>query len=443
MTDGVKKIKILLVVLIISSLLGLTGCELLPETWELPWQQGASTTPEPTDVPVPTGVTEAATEVVGEQTPTPAPPPEKLILWLPPELDPNGETKAATILKDRLEEFAYLNTIELDVRIKAVSGSGGLLDALRTTHAAAPVSSPDVVALSREHLLQAAQSEVVFWNEGLKTVMSDLDWYNFGRDAGVIQGELMAVPFKGVPMGLVYQSVSQLIPSNEWTDTRLNYGYFGFAADDPRGTFLLLLYLSLEGQVQNDQGLTILQEAPLTTALQTLKDGLNTRHFSDLVVTMQTSEQVWNEFAARRIDTAFLPVDVVLRGMETAAEAPDPAFTSPSMTLTDAWVWALGSQEPQRQELAVALIAHLSETQFLAKWSEALKAIPPRPSALGSWEETSLKPALEKMASGALLYPPDGIMNNLGPILRNATLLILRDNADVVETAKQAVESVK
>ena len=253
----------------------------------------------------------------------------------------------------------------------------------------------------------------------------------------------MAVPFKGVPMGLVYQSLNQLIPSNEWTETRLNYGYFGFAADDPRGTFLLLLYLSLGGQVQNEQGLTILQEAPLNAALQTLKDGLNTRHFSDLVVNMQQSEQVWNEFSTRRIDTAFLPVDVVLKGRETTPDAPDPAFTSPGMTLTDAWVWALGSQEPQRQELAVALIAHLSETQFLAKWSEALKEIPARPSALGSWEESSLKPALEKMASGAVLYPPDAVMNNIGPILRNATLLILRDNADVVETTKQALESVK
>jgi len=358
-------------------------------------------------------------------------------------LDPNAETAAAAILRDRLDEFAYLNTVEIDVRIKAVSGGGGLLDALRTTHAAAPSSSPDVVALSREHLLQASQSDVVFWNEGLKTVIGDLDWYNFGRDAATVQGEVLAVPFKGVPMGLVYQSLNQLIPSNEWTETRLNYGYFGFAADDPRGTFLLLLYLSLGGQVQNEQGLTILQEAPLNAALQTLKDGLNTRHFSDLVVNMQQSEQVWNEFSTRRIDTAFLPVDVVLRGRDTTPDAPDPAFTSPGMTLTDAWVWALGSQEPQRQELAVALIAHLSETQFLAKWSEALKEIPARPSALGSWEETSLKPALEKMASGAVLYPPDAVMNNIGPILRNATLLILRDNADVVETTKQALESVK
>lgn len=234
-----------------------------------------------------------------------------------------------------------------------------------------------------------------------------------------------------------------MVPSNEWSDTRLNYGHFGFAADDPRGTFLLLLYLSLGGQVQNELGTTILQEAPLSAALQILKDGLNTRHYSNAVVTMQTPDQVWAEFTARRIDTAFLPVDVVLLGRENTSEAPDPALTSPAMTLTDAWVWALGSEEPQRQELAVALIDYLADTQFLAKWSEALKAIPPRPSALGSWGETTLKSALEKMASGAILYPSDAIMNNIGPILRNATLLILRDNANVAETAKQAVESVK
>ena len=443
MTDCVKKIKILLLVLIVSSLLGLTGCQLLPETWELPWQQSTASSPAPTNVATPTSVAEEATEVADTPTPTPAPPPTKLIIWLSPDLDPYAETESAAILKDRLDEFAYLNSIELEVRVKAVSGGGGLLDALRTTHAAAPTSSPDIVALSREQLLAASKDEVVFWNEGLKNVTSDLDWYNFGRDAGMVQGEVMAVPFKGVPMGMVYQSASQLIPSNEWVDTRLNYGYFGFAADDPRGTFLLTLYLSLGGQVQTEQGVTILQEAPLTVALQTLKDGLNTRHISDLVVTTQNSAQVWDAFSTRLVNTAFLPVDVVLQGWETTRDAPDPAFTSPGMTLTDAWVWALGSQDPQRQELAVALIAHLSETQFLAEWSEALKAIPPRPSALGGWAEVTLKPALEKMASGAILYPPDAIMNNLGPILRNATLLILRDNADVVETAKQAVESVR
>lgn len=443
MANRVKKIKIILLVLIAAALLGLTGCELLPDGWEIPWQQASTVTPEQTELPVSTSVTEEATEVAGEQTPTPAPPPEKLIIWLPPELDPNAETESGAILKARLDAFASQNNIEVEVRVKAVSGGGGLLDALRTTHAAAPASSPDVVALSREHLTRAFQDEVVFWNEGLQTVMSDLDWYNFGRDAGMFQGEIVAVPFKGVPMGLVYQSVSQLIPSDDWVDTKSNYGYFGFAADDPKGTFLLLLYMSLGGQVQNEQGLTILQEAPLTTALQTLKDGLTERHFSDQSVTIQNPEQVWGLFSSRIFDTAFLPVDVVLQGREMTSEAPDPAFTSPDITLTDAWVWALGSQESQRQELAVALIAHLSETQFLAEWSESLKALPPRPSALGSWEEVSLKSALDKMANGAILYPSDAIMNNLGPILQNATLLILRDNADVVETAKQAVESVK
>ncbi len=443
MNKTVKKFKLLMLVLIVVSLLGLSGCEMLPDSWELPWNPASTDNPQLTDIPQPTSEAEQSPNASEDQTPTPSLPPEKLILWLPPELDPNDESEAAAVLKDRLAEFAYTNSIELDVRIKAVSGSGGLLDALRTTHAAAPDSSPDLVALSREHLLQAAREEVVFWNDELKTVMADLDWYNFGREASMVNGEVMAVPFKGVPMGLVYQSTSQLIPSNDWNDTRLNYGYFGFPADDSRGTFLLLLYLNLGGLVQNEQGLTILQEAPLTTALQTLKDGVNTRHFTDLVVTMQTSTQVWEAFSTRKVDTAFLPVDVVLQGRDSTTEAPDPAFTSPGMTLTDAWLWALGSEDLQRQELATALISHLSDTQFLAKWSEALNVIPARPSALGSWEEISLKPALEKMAAGAELYPSDTIMNNIGPILRNATLLILRDNADVVETAKQAVESVK
>jgi len=154
MANRVKKIKIIVMVLIVAALLGLTGCELLPDGWEIPWQQASTVTPEQTNIPVPTSVTEEATEVVGEQTPTPAPPPEKLILWLPPDLDPNAETESAVILKARLDEFASENSIVIEARIKAVSGVGGLLDALRTTHAAAPDSSPDVVALSREQLLR-------------------------------------------------------------------------------------------------------------------------------------------------------------------------------------------------------------------------------------------------------------------------------------------------
>ena len=438
-----KRIKGWQLVLTFSALLVLAGCSMLPESIRQLWENPSTVAPVQTSLPLPTSATQEATNAVDEPTPTPAPAPTKLTLWLPPELDPSAETAAAAILKARLDEFAYSHSIEIDVRIKAVSGSGGLLDALRTTYAAAPETSPDVVALSREQLIQAESDEVIFRNEGLTELMDSLDWYNFGRNAAMIQGEVVAVPFKGNPMGLVYNSANQLIPSNEWVGIKSNYGYFSFAADDPSGTFLLLLYLSLGGQVQNEQGLAVLQEEPLTTALQTLKDGVNTLHIGDEVVSMQNYTQVWDSFSLRRVNTAFLPVDVVLQGRETDAEAPDPAFTSPDKTLTDAWVWALGSEEPQKQALGVALIGYLSETQFLAEWSEALKAIPAKSSALGSWKEISLKPALEKMAGGSVLYPPDAIMNNLGPILRNATLLILRDNANVAETAKQAVEAVK
>jgi ABC-type glycerol-3-phosphate transport system substrate-binding protein len=106
-------------------------------------------------------------------------------------------------------------------------------------------------------------------------------------------------------------------------------------------------------------------------------------------------------------------------------------------------VWVLGNPDPARQELALDLLSELTETEFLSNWSEALGWLPARPSALGAWKNPNLKPALEKIAQGTRLYPPEEIINRLGPALRNATLLILRDGADPIETAKTTIESIK
>lgn len=44
----------------------------------------------------------------------------------------------------------------------------------------------------------------------------------------------------------------------------------------------------------------------------------------------------------------------------------------------------------------------------------------------------------------ALLYPRDETINSLGPpILRNATLMILRDNASVEDAVQAALEGLK
>ena len=66
--------------------------------------------------------------------------PQVLRIWLPPEFDPQAETPAADILRARLEEFTRRRAgMRIEVRVKAVEGPGGLLDALSSASAAAPL----------------------------------------------------------------------------------------------------------------------------------------------------------------------------------------------------------------------------------------------------------------------------------------------------------------
>ena len=69
--------------------------------------------------------------------------------------------------------------------------------------------------------------------------------------------------------------------------------------------------------------------------------------------------------------------------------------------------------------------------------------VPAMPTALGAWTNQNLKPTLEKIMNVARLYPRDETINSLGPILRNATLMIIRDNASVEKAVEAAIEALK
>ena len=403
-----------------------------------------------------TSVSTDETEIPGilDGTPTPVmPEPEptltaetgagKLIVWLPPELSPHKESLAGYLLQETLNSFAQENEIEIVVRVKAQTGSGSLTDALTAANLAAPSILPDLIVLSTTDLQLAAKRELVFPHTRLQEMMNDTDWFPVGQEVSLVNGEVLGIPLLTNPLALVYNEASLLVPSNDWTAIKDNFGYFGFAADDPQAKYLLLLYLSVGGKVVDAQGRAILEEGPLVEALTALKEGQGALHISNLTIGFQTEAQVWNAFLNRNLDTAVVPVETMLNHQEEVANQPNPALTEPEITLGTGMAWALGNPDPARQELALDLLKALSETEFLSSWSEALGWLPARPSALGAWKDPNLKPALEKIAQATRLYPPEEVVNRLGPALRNATLLILRDGADPIETAKTTIESIR
>ena len=115
----------------------------------------APTTPKANEtvLPTTTGVPAHATQPIGGLL---------VRIWLTPEFDPEGKGTASGLLKARLEEFAAENPeVRLEVRVKAVDGSGGLLDSLVAANAAAPLVLPDLVLLPRPLLESAALSRPV------------------------------------------------------------------------------------------------------------------------------------------------------------------------------------------------------------------------------------------------------------------------------------------
>lgn len=430
--------RITLVTLVIL-LIMLTGCESLPFDFELPWQNAT----QPPDATKTQPTPEASATTRSESTETPLPTPEKLILWLPPDLDPHNGTDAGDLLLEKLNSYAFANKIEIVVRIKSQTGSGSLIDSLTATKAAVPETLPDLIVLSANDLQVASQRNLIYENERLTGMLGGNDWYPFASQLSKVDEEVLAIALMADPLTLIYSSTNLLIPSNEWDQIHNNFGIFGFAADDPLGRFLLLLYMSAGGDVIDGQGYALLEEEPLVAALQALKNALNTRHINSLSLSYQNDAQVFQSFLDRNLDTAVVPASYVLSHTDENSNQPDAMMTEPEFTLATGSAWALGNPDIARQELAMDLLEELMQTEFLANWTEALHKLPSRPSALGAWTEPNLKPALEKVAMAAVIYPPGAVLNQLGPILRNATLLILRDGGDVVETARLAVESVK
>lgn len=419
-----------------------TACDRLPIEIKLPW------------VNTPAPAVETALPATGPGNPTPASPEveptltaetgkQQLIIWLPPELSTNEESLAGHLLQEKLDSFAHENKVEIIVRVKSQIGSGSLTDSLTAANLAAPSLLPDLIALSATDLQLAAKRELIYFHPGLQELMNNTDWYPIGQEVSLVDGQILGIPFLTNPLALVYNEASLLAPSSDWTAIKDNFGYFGFAADDSQAKYLLLLYVSVGGKVMDAQGRAILEEGPLVEALTALKEGQSALHISNLTVGFQTEDQVWNSFLNRSLDTAIVPVETILNRGEPVNNQPKPALTEPDLTLGTAMAWALGNPDSDRQELALKLLTELTATDFLSSWSEELGWLPTRPSALGAWKEPNLKPSLEKIAQAARLYPPEEIVNRLGPALRNAALLILRDGADPIETAKTTIESIK
>lgn len=422
--------------------MNLAACQELPFGIEIPWLM-----PE-VEVPVTTptsDLSQVTPDPAENTTPTPALPPESLTIWLPPEMNPEGEGDVARLLKTQLDAFSQSNGgITVNVRLKEISGAGGLLDALTATSAAAPDALPDLIALPRKDLETAALKSLVLPMDTLTSIVDDVDWYPYARDLALIQGAVFGIPFSGDALAMIYRSDGNINTVTSWGNLFETSHVIAFAADDPQAGLTLTLYQAVGGAVQDNQRRPMLDALPLTEVLKLYKSGVETGNFTDISLQSQTEAQVWLAYQQGQADLAVVSVSRFLKSkLEDTSMAPLPMIAEIGLTTGTGWVWALATPLPERQSLSVRLAEALVESQFLSKWTEALSRMPARPSALEGWQDPGIRAQLNQISMMTILSPSNDIISSLGPILRDASLQVLREQVDPGQAAKTAVESLQ
>lgn len=394
--------------------------------------------PQPTETPT------------QELTLTPEPQPTiggavTLTLWLPPQFDPAADTPAGQLLQQRLDAFMEENPgVLIHVRIKAPSGPGGLLESLTAAAAAAPAALPSVIALNRGDLEAAALKGLIFPLEGVSEEIESPDWYPYALQMSRVQDIPFALPIAGDALMLFYRpaSVGGNPPQN-WQEVLAFGNPLLFAGDDPQAMFTLTLYRSLGGLVQDLQGRPALQPDLLQQVFDLYQEGTRRGAFPPAVTQYQSGGQVWQAYLDGQADWAvtFASFYLTDRPADTAALLL-PSLGGDDFTQATGWGLAIADPDPQRRQLAVALAEYLSEADFLAEWAVAAGYLPVHPTSITGWHPVTLQSTLSRVVLSAQIRPSNEILASLGPVLREGTLAVLRNQASPAQAAQSAAEKL-
>jgi multiple sugar transport system substrate-binding protein len=385
--------------------------------------------------------------------------PVTLTIWLPPRFDPASGTEAGNLLAARLEEFSLRRPgVRLDVRVKALDGAGGLLDSLTAASAAAPLALPDLIALPHHLMEAAALKGLLHPLDTFTPSLENSDWYDYAVELSRLQDTSFGIPLAGDALLIAYRPAVLLDPPRTWEEVLLLEKPLIFTAADPQALTTLALYMAAGGPVQDEQGRPMLDAAILAQLFTFYQSAEINQVMPFWLTQYETFDQAWAGYldnpAALTItwlsryllEEAALAQEVPLPAEEgfieedPLAAAPLPTPTGAAFTLANGWALSLAGAQPAKQALAIELAEFLIESNFLALWTEAANLLPPRAEVLAGWTNDPAKALVRQVASSAHMFPSSDVLTSLAPHLQQATLQILKQQAEPVSLAQTTVE---
>jgi len=371
-----------------------------------------------------------------------------LQIWLPPEFDPAGNSPDSLLLKARLDEFVTEHPgVGLEVRVKALDGPGGLLDALAAANAAAPLALPDLVLLPRPLLESAALKGLLYPYDGLSSLVDDPVWFEYARQLAHLKSSTYGMPFVGDAMVMAYHPSIIGKPPNS-LEASISLGeVLLFPATDPQALFTLSNYLATGESLQDAEGRPSLDKDTLTNILEIYQRASQAGLMPYWITQYSNDAQVWEAFTGgEQFPMAVTWVSTYLQHQlkepTDLSFAPLPTPEGPPFTLATGWSWALAGQDTERRALSVSLAEFLVDKDFLAAYTDAAGYLPPRVDALQGWQDGDLRQKIEQISYSAQLMPPADLISSVGPALEQAVVDVLKAQSDPQSAAQAAIDQV-
>ena len=398
----------------------LAGCSSLP-TIDREWinQILYTPTPAPSPTATPTLLPSQATQSLTQGPEPGVTEPVILRLWLPPQFNPNANSSAAELFKERLNDFeADHPGLQIDVRIKSESGDTDLLSSLAVTSMAAPNALPDLVALPRHSLESAAQKGLIKPLD-LSQEPQGPELYPYAQKLSEIDGTLYGLPFAGDALVMVYRP--DLVWIKTWDDILLSDSQLVFAGADSRAETALSLYASAGGEMTDAQGKPTLDQDVLMEVLDLFIKGRGVSLFPEAARNISTDDQVLQEYRNERADIGILHFSKFRASQDGLYQPLMGLGEEPHFTFSDGWMWALTGQAPENQQLAMDLAQYLTEDEFLAPWIADAGYLPTHRITTSDQVDTTVQDVIQ--ASQPL--PSADVVATLGPLMQEAVTRVL------------------
>ncbi len=372
----------------------------------------------------------------------------ELVVWIPEEFSILVDTDASAILQQRIEDFERQNPgIMVVVRVKASSGSGGILDSLRNTNVAAANALPQIVLLSRTDMEGAVEQALLLPVEEFFHDSNPSTYFSYAREISQLEGIVYGFPFVGDALvGIATDDFSDL-KITSWDEIRAKKVPLYFAANSPQAMFFISQYQSTDGLLVDEQGHASFNNENLMTVLDSFDKNTQNRIFQENYNTLNTNEDVWtllqNGDVKWEINWYSKALQSDIGGLQIFQI---PSLGSEPYVSAKGWLWTIVDTDTEVSDIVSEFITFFSDPQFLASFSQTAGYLPVLPTSLALYENSDSIESLNTILTAAHALPENDLILELGPVFRDATLMVLSQDysmQEIIETTQSQIEALQ